>query len=390
MSGHWTPDLLRIKVREARNIGLLADVRAGGCKLRAGFGSRILATGMTAVAAVLAVACGGNATTGNTSTTPTIGVVLTYNLPGFWGNYLKYESEYESKLGVTLVGPKVANVEANGNEAAQQIIDVKSLIAQGVQALIINPADSAAIGPALDYAKSKHIPVVTVDVAPSQGSVYMIVRADNTAYGSKSCDYIASHASGPGTIAMVEGDLTSLNARDRATGCTNVISSKYPNFKVKSYETKDWGTDPAVQNATTALTAISDLKGIYVHWSVPEDGIIAAEKQKSKWSEVGQANHIPLVGNDGSPHECDLIRGNQLDATIDQPADKYAYYAIYYAKQAIAGTRYSEGQSTDHSSKIVNVAGNLEDALAAPLVTKAGDNGSTQVDSSTLWCNNKA
>ena len=318
-----------------------------------------------------------------------IGVVLTYNLPGFWGNYFKYEDTYKTQLGVTLVGPLVANVEAKGNEAAQQITDVRSLISQGVQALIINPADSAAIAPALDYAKSKNIPVVTVDVAPSAGNVYMIVRADNTAYGTKSCDYIASKAGGAGTIAMVEGDLTSLNARDRAAGCTSVISSKYPNLKVKAYETKDWGTDPAVQNATTALTAISDLKGIYVHWSVPEDGIIAAEKQKGKWADVGAANHIPLVGNDGSPHECDLIRGNQLDATIDQPADKYAYYAIYYAKQAISGTKYTEGQATDHSSKIVNVAGNLEDALAAPLVTKAGDNGSTQVNDASLWCNNK-
>src|SRR5690242_21533713 len=41
---------------------------------------------------------------------------------------------------------------------------------------------------------------------------------------------------------------------------------KYPNFTVKAYETKDWGTDPAVQNATTALTALSNLRGIYVHW----------------------------------------------------------------------------------------------------------------------------
>ncbi len=341
-----------------------------------------------AAVAVLALACGGG-TTGGTTSKPKIGVVLTYNFPGFWGNYLKYEAQYESELGVTLVGPKVANVEANGNEAAQQILDVKALIAQGVQALIVNPADSAAIGPALDYAKSKNIPVVTVDVAPSQGSVYMIVRADNTAYGSKSCAYIASHATSPGTIAMVEGDLTSLNARDRAAGCTQVISSQYSNFKVKAYETKDWGTDPAVQNATTALTAISDLRGIYVHWSVPEDGIIAQMKQKGKYSDVGAANHIMLVGNDGSPHECDLIRSKALDATIDQPADKYAYYAIYYAKQAIAGTKYADGQSTDHSSKIVTVQGNLEDALAAPLVTLAGDAGSTQVNSTDLWCNSK-
>src|SRR3984893_3119986 len=268
---------------------------------------RIRAIGATAMAAVLAKACGSSTTTTTTASIPKIGVVLTYNFPGFWGNYLSYEAKYETQLGVKLIGPDVANVEAKGNEAAQQILDVKSLIAQGVQALIVNPADSAAIGPALDYAKSKNIPVVTVDVAPSQGSVYMIVRADNTAYGSKSCDYIASHATGAGTIAMVEGDLTSLNARDRAAGCTSVISSKYPNFKVKSYETKDWGTDPAVQNATTALTAISDLRGIYVHSSVPAAGILAAQPQQNKT--------VVLVGNDGSPHECDLIRAGTLAAT---------------------------------------------------------------------------
>jgi ribose transport system substrate-binding protein len=336
--------------------------------------------GAAAAVAVLA-ACGSSGSTPGTTAPVKIGVVLTYNLPGFWGNYLKYEDQYKTQLNATLVGPLVANVEANGNEAAQQITDVRSLIAQGVKALIVNPADSSAIKPALDYAASKGVPVVTVDVAPDQGSVYMIVRADNTQYGLKSCDYIASHASSPGTIAMVEGDLTSLNARDRAAGCNQVISSKYPNFTVKSYQTKNWGTDPAVQNAVTALTAISDLRGIYVHWSVPEDGILAAEKQKNK--------KVLLVGNDGSPHECDLIRASQLDATIDQPADKYAYYAIYYAQQAIAGTKYTAGATTDHNSTIQTVAGNLEDGLAAPLVTLAGDNGSTQVNSTSLWCNNK-
>jgi hypothetical protein len=31
-------------------------------------------------------------------------------------------------------------------------------------------------------------------------------------------------------------------------------------------------------------------------------------KSKGKYTDVGGANHIALVGNDGSPHECDLIR----------------------------------------------------------------------------------
>jgi ribose transport system substrate-binding protein len=340
--------------------------------------------GSAAALLCLAVtACGGGAASSGGSSPPKIGVVLTYNKPGFWSNYLNYQAKAETELGVKLIGPDIANVEANGNEAQQQISDVKTMISQGVQALIINPADSSAIAPALDYAKGKNIPVVTVDVAPDQGSVYMIVRADNVAYGSKSCDYIAAHAGGPGTIAMVEGDLTSLNARDRAQGCNQVIQQKYPNFQVKAYETKNWETKGAVDNATTAMTAISNLRGIYVHWSVPEDGIIAAEQTKNIFTQVGAGNHIPLVGNDGAPHELDLIRAKQLDATIDQPADQYARYAVYYAKQAVAGSKYSSGQTTDHKSTIVTVAGNLEDALPAPLVE--GSN----VSDPSFWGNNK-
>ena len=56
---------------------------------------------------------------------------------------------------------------------------------------------------------------------------------------------------------------------------------------------------------------------------------------------------------------------------------------MYYAKQAINGQKYSAGQKTDHSSSIVTVAGNLEDALAAPIIE-----GSNASDSS-FWCNNK-
>ncbi|MEA2644429.1 MAG: hypothetical protein QOG08_1455, partial [Chloroflexota bacterium] len=55
--------------------------------MRAHIGSRIRATGATAAVALLAVACGGS-NTPVAGGPPKIGVVLTYNLPGFWGNYL--------------------------------------------------------------------------------------------------------------------------------------------------------------------------------------------------------------------------------------------------------------------------------------------------------------
>ncbi len=265
----------------------------------------------------------------------------------------------------------------------KQITDIHTLIQEGAQALIVNPVDSAAIAPALDYAASKHVPVVSVDVAPSSGHVFVIVRADNVQYGMNSCKFIASHATGSsGHIAILEGDLASVNGKDRTDGCNQVISSSYPNFKTVEYATK-WDTPTAVNDAKTALSTYP-LKGIYVEWSAPEDGILAAEQAAGKFTKVGSSSHIVLIGNDGTPHEHALIRSSQLDASISQPANSYAQYAIFYARAALEGKTYSVGQSTDHNSTIVNLLGNLEDALPAPVV----DN--TNVNDPNLWGNAKS
>ena len=256
-----------------------------------------------------------SSTSGTTSTTSSsggkltpganfkLGVSLTFNNTDFWTNYITYEKQFATQYNATLIGPLVAN-----NNAAQQITDIHTLIQEGAQALIVNPVDSAAIAPALDYAASKNIPVVSVDVAPSSGKVFMIVRADNVAYGQNSCKFIATHATAKsGHIAILEGDLASLNGQDRSNGCMQYLKSNYPNFQIVQYATK-WDTPTAVSDAKTALSTYPDLRGIYVEWSAPEDGILAAEQADGRFTKVGSSSHIVLIGNDGVPHEHALIR----------------------------------------------------------------------------------
>jgi len=350
------------------------------------FSSRLRALGALVVVVAILAACGG--TTSNTSSSGNtlapgasfkLGVSLTFNNTDFWTNYIKYETQFATQYNATLIGPLVAN-----NDAGQQITDIHTLIQEGAQALIVNPVDSAAIAPALTYAASKHIPVVSVDVAPSTGKVFMIVRADNVLYGQNSCKFIASHAtSSSGHIAILEGDLASLNGQDRSNGCVKEIQTNYPNFKTVEYATK-WDTPTAVSDAKTALSTYPDLVGIYVEWSAPEDGILAAEQALGRLTPVGSPKHIVVIGNDGVPHEHALIRSSKLDATISQPANAYAQYAIFYARAALEGKTYSAGQSTDHNSTIIDLQGNLEDALPAPVVD------ATNVNDPSLWGNAKS
>jgi ABC-type sugar transport system substrate-binding protein len=315
---------------------------------------------------------------GHTQATNTIkiGVSLAGYSTDFWSSYVGFEKAAAAKYGVSLVGP----ISADG-DAGKQATQIKTLIDQGVNALIINPVDSAAIAPTLAYAESKHVPVVSVDVAPTQGKVYMIVRADNVLYGQNACTYIASHVRGSGHVAMLEGDLASINGLDRKNGFLSCMKA-HPNLKVVEYATK-WDTPTAVNDAKTALSQYSDLKGIYVHWSGPVPGIIAAEKAAGKFTKVGTAGHIVLFSNDGTPQEHAWIRAGQEDATISQPATLYAQFAVYYAKQAVNGVKYHAGMKTDHGSKIVPLLGNLEDAIIAPVVSKAN------VNDPALWGNYK-
>ncbi len=305
-----------------------------------------------------------------------IGVSLAGYSTDFWSSYVAFEKQAATKYGVTLVGP----ISANG-DAGKQATQIRTLIDQGVNALIINPVDSAAIAPTLAYAASKHVPVVSVDVAPTKGKVYMIVRADNVLYGQSACKYIAAHVSGSGHVAMLEGDLASINGLDRKNGFLQCMKS-HPNLKVVEYATK-WDTPTAVNDAKTALSAYSDLKAIYVHWSGPVPGIIAAEKASGKFTKVGAAGHVVLFSDDGTPQEHGWIRAGEEDATISQPATLYAQYAVFYAKQAVAGATYHAGMTTDHGSKIVTLLGNLEDAIVAPVVSKAN------VNDPKLWGNYK-
>jgi simple sugar transport system substrate-binding protein/ribose transport system substrate-binding protein len=180
---------------------------------------------------------------------------------------------------------------------------------------------------------------------------------------------------------MLEGDLASINGLDRKNGFLSCMKA-HPNLKVVQYATK-WDTPTAVNDAKTALSQYSDLKAIYVHWSGPVPGIIAAEKAAGKFSKVGTPGHIVLFSDDGTPQEHAWIRAGEEDATISQPATLYAQFAVYYAKQAVNSAKYSAGMKTDHGSKIVPLLGNLEDAIVAPVVSKAN------VNNPALWGNYK-
>ena len=335
--------------------------------------------GIVGIAAVLMVTItGGAVAAAKSSGKIKVCVSLAGYSTGFWAAYVQYEATYAKQDGITLDGP----ISANG-DAATQASQLQTCINQKVNALLINPVDSAAISTTDALAAKHHIPVVMMDVGPSSAPhIYAVVRANNLTIGADGADYICKHAGGgkysstvTGTAAVLQGDLASINGLDRSNGFVNEMGKVCPEIHVVPYPTLG-AAATAVQDATTALSTFSNLVGIYNSFSGPDNGIISALQS------AGKLHTVAFVETDGVPAELALIRAGTLDATVSQPVDLYAKEGLAYAKLAAQHKAEPKiGSKGLGGGTIVSLNGSPEDALPSTFVTSANANNAS------LWGN---
>jgi ribose transport system substrate-binding protein len=338
--------------------------------------------GAVAVTAALAIAISGCGSTKDATGDSggggggKIGATVPLLTSPFWQAYNNYVPQMAKDEGLDAL----PTVNADNN-TQKQITDINNLLNQGVKGLLVTPLDSAAIVAGLNQAERKGVPVVSVDVAPESGTVAMVVRADNKAYGTKACDVLGEKAKS-GKVIQIMGDLSSINGRDRSEAFRGCMKDKYPDITVLEIAA-EWKAEKAASGLEGLLTANPDVKGIYMQaGGVYLAPTLQALARKNLKFPVGDPKHIALVSNDGIPQELDAIRAGELDATVSQPADDYAKYGMYWLKKAMAGEKFKEGK-TDHGSTVVEtMPGILEDQLPAPIVTKEN------VDDKALWGNN--
>jgi simple sugar transport system substrate-binding protein/ribose transport system substrate-binding protein len=321
----------------------------------------------------------------------TIGVDLTYNNTDFWSAYIGYEKQYAKQMGIKLLGPDLAG--ANASTQNQQI---QELVNEGAKAIIVNPETATSLGPAISYAASHGVKLVSVDTIVGVGKVYMVVRASNLLYGQDACAEISSKVHS-GYVLDLEGDLTSSNGADRTNAFNACMKANDPSVHILSSPTV-WVDGTAVTDAQNAINAHgSQLKAIYSQWSPPDTGILPILKRKGL--------HTMLISDDGVPYEmCDISKGT-VAGSQSQPATLYARYALIYARDAAEGKTLKVGMPGGGAPKLQNVTykgdTNLADPIVAPFVTKTtqtlkvahpvdglpASSKSTPVNTKSLWGN---
>jgi ribose transport system substrate-binding protein len=240
-------------------------------------------------------------------------------------------------------------------DLAKQQSQIENFIVQGVDAIIVCPADSKGIGPAIERANQANIPVFTADIAAQGGQVVSHVASDNLSGGRLAADFIAKALDGQGEVGII-GQQEVQSGLDRETGFKEEIS-KHPGIKVVSTLNGGGVRDRALKAADDMLQGNPNIKGIF---GINDDSALGALSA----AEERRKGDIVIVGYDATPEAVKAIeRGSALKADVAQQPKDLGAKTI----EAIA-THFAGGQvqkSIAVPVKIVD-ANSLKESGGAP------------------------
>jgi len=216
-----------------------------------------------------------------------------YSNGGGVGNGFREEQVCTAKAEALASGQvsQLTTIHRN-TDAAGQLQDIRDLIAAGVDAIVFNPNDPAALNPALEEAKAAGIKTVAVDQFVTNPDTYQLFN-NQVKYAELGAKWLFDKLGGKGTVWYQRGFAGAGADTDRDTGFQNVLKD-YPDITVlpnKQGVATQW--DPAITTQVTndfiASGDYDKATGIWTSGMDVEtiDAIKAAGKK-----------FIPLVGTD--------------------------------------------------------------------------------------------
>jgi len=121
-------------------------------------------------------------------------------------------------------------VKHRNTDAAGQASDIRNLIAAGVNAIIFNPNDKAALNGALQEAKAAGIKTVSVDAYVTDPDTYNLYN-NQVKYAELGAKWLFDQLKGTGTVWYTRGLAGHPADNDRDIGFKNILK-QYPNIKV--------------------------------------------------------------------------------------------------------------------------------------------------------------
>jgi ribose transport system substrate-binding protein len=268
---------------------------------------------------------------------PVVGLIMKSLANEFFQNMLAGAEEHAAKRGdyeLRAVGMQ------NETDFESQINAVENFITQGVDAIVVAPADSKAMVRPLKRAMEAGIVVVNFDVAldegakEQQGVELAFVGPDNRGGAKLAGDALGQLLGEGGKVVIVEGNPGADNATQRRLGFEDAVAEN--KLDLLDSRTAHWETEEANQVFSTMLTAHPDIQGVMAANDSMAIGVVKALESAGR-------SDIKVVGFDAIPAVLPMLDDGRMLATVDQFGQQMAANAIDMALGVVEGGPALEG-----------------------------------------------
>jgi len=265
---------------------------------------------------------------------PAIALVMKTLTNPFFIEMEKGARQAEKELDIDLI----VKTGAQETSVEQQITIIEGLIKDGVDAILIAPADSVQLIPVLKKAQDAGIVIINIDnqldpqASEKIGLVdvpFISVNNENGAY--LSAKYISEKVTAPTQAIILEGILTAQNAQDRKNGALRAFGEN-KNIQVVASQTAHWKIDEAHEVAVQLFKAHPAVKLVFCANDMMAFGVIQYLQENGK-------KDVQVAAYDALAEAMPMLRDGSLHATIDQQAAFQAYTGVQFAIRALKGEK---------------------------------------------------
>lgn len=232
----------------------------------------------------------------------------------------------------------------NETDLSEQVNLVEQMVARGVQAIVIAPADSKALIPVLKRAADQGVLIINIDnqldadALAQSGLKAPFVGPDNRAGAKQVGLALAKKLHPSDAVAIIEGVPTAFNGQQRRTGFEDAM--KEAGMKIVSVQAGNWEMEKANALAASILSEHPTLKAILCANDSMALGVVSAIQS------AGKQGQILVAGFDHISAIQPMIADGRVTATADQHADKLAVFGIEAALKILKGSAPPTNQTT--------------------------------------------
>lgn len=235
------------------------------------------------------------------------------------------------------------NVVSAEGDVAKQMDQIRDFVVSRVDAIVLNPADSAAIGAAIAGANEAGIPVFTCDLECTAEGVEIAghIATDNYQGGRLAGEaMIEALGGGGGEIAILTHD-PAASCLDRVRGFDDVINAHNEGrdsgrIVVVKRLPCDGQRDPGYKATQDIITAHPNLRGLFAINDPGALGALAALEQ------AGKLDQVAIIGFDGQPDGKQAIKSGKIYADPIQFPDRMGREIVEMISKYFAGEDYEK------------------------------------------------